>query len=40
MEKNDTGRAAGKESSISMVPDPEVPEKAVRRKFTTAYKEL
>jgi len=38
MEKNDTGRAAGKESRISMVSDPEVPEKAVRRTFTAAYK--
>lgn len=37
-EKNDTGRGAGKESRISVVPDPEVPEKAVHRKFTAAYK--
>lgn len=38
MEKNDTVRVKGTGSGISMVPDPEVPEKAVRRKFTAAYK--
>jgi len=38
MEKNDTARVKGTGSGISMVPDPEVPEKAVRRKFTAAYK--
>ena len=38
MEKNDTARVKGTGPGISMVPDPEVPEKAVRRKFTAAYK--
>ncbi len=38
MEKNDTARVKGTGSGISMVPDPEVPEKALRRRFTPAYK--
>lgn len=38
MEKNDSVPATSRESGISMVPDPEVPEKTVRRTFTAAYK--
>jgi len=38
MEKNDSVTATRGDSSIRRVPDPEVPEKAVRRTFTTAYK--
>lgn len=38
MEKKDTTAAEGSKSGIRAVPDPEVPEKARRRKFTAAYK--
>ena len=38
MEKNDSVTATRRESSIRGVPDPEVLEKTVRRKFTAAYK--
>ena len=38
MEKKDTTAAEDKRSGIRAVPDPEVPEKAIRRKFTAAYK--
>jgi transposase-like protein len=38
MEKNDSVTATRGDSSIRRVLDPEVPEKAVRRTFTAAYK--
>ena len=38
MEKKDLITAESTKTDIRAVPDPEVPEKAVRRKFTAAYK--
>ena len=38
MENKDTTAAEGSKSCIRAVPDPEVPEQAIRRKFTAAYK--
>jgi transposase-like protein len=38
MEKKDSTVAENIKADIRAVPDPEVPEKTVRRKFTTAYK--
>jgi transposase-like protein len=38
MKDKDSMTAELKKSDIRAVPDPEVPEKAVRRKFTAAYK--
>ncbi len=38
MEKKDSMTAESRKSDIRAVPDPEVPEKAIRRKFTAAYK--
>ena len=38
MEKKDSIAAESSKTNIRVVPDPEVPEKAVRRKFTAAYK--
>jgi transposase len=38
MEKKDSIAAESNKSGIRAVPDPEVPEKAMRRKFTAAYK--
>jgi transposase-like protein len=38
MEKKDSMSAESRKSDIRAVPDPEVPEKAIRRKFTAAYK--
>ena len=38
MEKKDSITAESRKSDIRAVPDPEVPEKAIRRKFTAAYK--
>ncbi len=38
MEKKDSITAESTKTDIRAVPDPEVPEKAVRRKFTAAYK--
>jgi transposase-like protein len=38
MEKKDSMSVESRKSDIRVVPNPEVPEKAVRRKFTAAYK--
>jgi len=38
MEKKDLTTTAAMKANIKAVPDPEVQEKAVRRKFTAAYK--
>lgn len=38
MEKKDSMTAESRKSDIRAVPNPEVPEKAVRRKFTAAFK--
>jgi transposase-like protein len=38
MEKKDLMAAESSKTNIRAVPDPEVPEKAVRRKFTASYK--
>jgi transposase-like protein len=38
MKEKDSMTAASRKSDIRAVPDPEVPEKAMRRKFTAAYK--
>ncbi|MCX5810801.1 MAG: hypothetical protein NTX36_15765 [Proteobacteria bacterium] len=38
MEKKDSVTAESRKLDIRAVPDPEVTEKAVRRKFTAAYK--
>jgi transposase len=38
MQEKDSVTAESRKSDIRAVPDPEVPEKAIRRKFTAAYK--
>jgi hypothetical protein len=38
MEEKDSMSVESRKSDIRVVPNPEVPEKAVRRKFTAAYK--
>ena len=38
MKEKDSMTAESRKSDIRVVPDPEVPEKAVRRKFTAAFK--
>ena len=38
MKEKDSITAESTKTDIRAVPDPEVPEKAVRRKFTAAYK--
>ncbi len=38
MKEKDSIAAESSKTDIRAVPDPEVPEKAVRRKFTAAYK--
>jgi transposase-like protein len=38
MEEKDSMSVESRKSDVRVVPNPEVPEKAVRRKFTAAYK--
>jgi hypothetical protein len=38
MEKKDSMLSESRKSDIRAVPDPEAPEKTIRRKFTAAYK--